>query len=225
MNRLQQCKQEEKHDAQSREACIKVLEKMLFERASNSEEHAEIESLDERLDSLRAALVERCLRRAAPAHHDGPSDTGRRNKACSLELLVGSEKYQKIHTMIQEIQLARITGAVGSIDDGAKFHCCKITGSCSAAVRFPTMPKQERVPLAARNLFFRTRLLQAVKMHQASRSARSPAPAVNHPQQTGCAAADDDAVNWDDLLDEASRHLREYQAWCTKQPYSVAKCA
>lgn len=162
-----------------------ALERLLYAQASSIEDHADSASLDSRLNTIFLALIQRRSRKC-PDH-----PMGRRR---ALKAALGHEKCRELESLMNQFYLIRLGRAehCGRMCQGSSCTVVATTGTVDPA---PPLPKQQKMPAAVRNLFFRTRLMQ-LEYDPISKWEDLP------------------LVEWDELIKEAENHVEDYHAWC-----------
>jgi hypothetical protein len=114
------------------------------------------------------------------------------NRRRALWRKLGHEKYKLLDSLLQDLDKIRLGRA------SCRSTRCTAMANQKAALA-PPLPKLQKMPDAVRNLFFRTRLMK-VKYGDPISKSEELLP-----------------VDWDELIKEAEKHVRDYHAWCAAE--------
>jgi len=152
------------------------------------------DTLDRRLHQLMESLLQR--RRAKISQmRDTTDPDDNHHRTAVLKQCLGAQQYQRLQSILEQVQHL-----------GVARGCCCAASDESATSSSSPLQGHTQAPAAVRQLFFHTDLLRVVY--------RTPVEQLLRQQQQ----------DWEDLLQQAERHIADYQAWLQQYDGSESCC-
>jgi hypothetical protein len=171
----------------------KAIEQLLYRSAFDFREYQDLRTLNDRMRSILAVrFCKRSLRRREIDTGNDPASslTPREQRKQALISAMGStQAYEQAQTLVNAIQAAKLKKV-------AEMKGCANGGAC------PYMPVKNEFrrdalfPVAVRDIFFRTPLVQAFERAPLSRLA---------------------SLNWSHMIPQAQQHLQAFQQYNSAQ--------